>query len=142
MKTIIKHITVLGLLSAGLFFYSCSDDDEGGSSISLEGTLWIENSITTTGCTDPDDNETDISNCDSNECFTIQLSDGVITSTELEGGSTEVETGTYVISGNTLTVTIGGIILEINFQISGNTLTISFVDPFDGCTNTVVYTTG
>ncbi|MEP2773097.1 MAG: lipocalin family protein [Fulvivirga sp.] len=136
MKQLIKFFMLAAMVA--FILTSCGDDDED-SGISLEGTVWVEKSFSSTGCDDPDDNESGSSTCTSSNCSTILLSGGTFTSTEIEGGVTETSSGTYVVSGNTITVTFsdGGfsISFDVTFSISGNTLTISFEDPSDGCMN-------
>lgn len=140
MKQLTKFFMLAAL--ATFVFTSCGDDDED-TGLSLEGTVWVETSYASTNCDDPADNESGTSSCTSNECYTILLSGGVFTNTEIEGGVTETTTGSYTITGNTIkvSITIDGITatVDITFSISGNTLTITFDDPFDNCKNTVTY---
>jgi len=136
MKQLIKFFMLAAM--AAFILTSCGDDDED-SGISLEGTVWVEKSFSSTGCDDPDDNESGSSTCTASDCSTILLSGGTFTTTDIEGGVTQTFTGSYTISGNVIMVTLsdGGfsVTYEVTFSISGNTLTISFEDPSDGCMN-------
>ncbi|MEQ8927149.1 MAG: hypothetical protein RLO81_15115, partial [Fulvivirga sp.] len=93
-----------GVLIISLFaFTGCGDDDDDGGATPLEGTLWTETGSVET-CDDPADNDTEVLSCTSSECYTIRLSNGTITFTDIEDGTTETSTGTYTINGNVITV--------------------------------------
>jgi len=133
----IFYCLLIGILST-----ACGSDDEG-TSISLEGTVWVETSFSSTGCDDADDNESGTATCTANNCSTILLSDGTFTTTEIDDGVTETTSGTYSISGNIITITIseGGasFTIEVTYSISGSTLSISFEEPGSGCMNSGTY---
>lgn len=137
MKKIIK--LTMGLLCMGsmLFYVGCSSDDDDSSNPTatpLEGTLWTETAYSRSGCTNAADNETGVSTCTATECYTVRLSGGTITFTNKEGGVETTDVGTYVIAGNTVTVTAGTDTIVATYVISGTTLTITIIDDGDGCT--------
>lgn len=122
-------------------FSGCSDDDDDESpNLSLTGTLWTEVSFSSTNCTDPDDNETETVSCTATDCFTIVFNaNGTFLATDIEDGDVEVDEGTYSISGNTVTVNIGGGQIPSTFSITLDRLTFTTQNPFDGCTTVGVF---
>ena len=141
MKKLIKLTSGLLMITGMLFYVGCSsDDDSGTSSTPLEGTLWTETAYSRSGCTDATDNESGISTCTATECYTTQLSGGTITFKNKENGVETTDTGTYVIAGNTITVTAGTDVIVATYVISGKTLTITIPDDGSGCTVVNTYT--
>ena len=140
MKKLFKLTAGLLMMASMLFYVGCSSDDDGGSSgTPLEGTLWTETAYSSSGCTDPTDNESGPSVCTATECYTTQLSGGTITFTNKENGVETKDTATYVIAGNTLTLTFGTESIVGTYVISGNTLTITVPDDGNGCTLVITY---
>ncbi len=132
MKNFIK--TLLFVFIIPVFIFSCKDDDETPGA-ALIGT-WEEVSFTSSGCVDPDDNES--YTCTSS-CERI-----VVTENTVKVDSDPAIP--YTVNGNQLTLTqsSGGITISftVTFEISGNTLTITQQDDAadGGCKNVSVYT--
>lgn len=111
-------------VSVPLIISSCDDDENPGAS--LIGT-WEEVSYVSSGCIDPDDNET----------FTCTSSCERIVVTENTIKIDSDPAIPYTVTGNTITIseTSGGITISItvNFAVTDNTLTITQQDePADG----------
>ncbi|MCB0492315.1 MAG: hypothetical protein KDC93_07855 [Cyclobacteriaceae bacterium] len=113
---------------------SCKDDDETPGA-ALVGT-WEEKSYTSSGCVDPDDN--DSFTCTSS-CERIVVTENTI----------KIDTDPaipYTINGNQLTITQSSgsisVSFTVTFEVSGNTLTITQQDDAadGGCKNVSVYT--
>lgn len=119
-----------------LFFapiaFSCKDDEN----VNITGT-WLYVSEEYTNCEDPDDNESfsDDDGCDDGFCETIEFSKGKYILTEIEGGASYPESGTYKLSGSKLTIDDD---FSVTVKRSGNTLTMSY-DEF-GCDTKIVFT--
>lgn len=132
MKSI-RTIFLLTLIASFIFqFEGCKKDDDPTPAEQLVGS-WKEVSYVSTGCTDPNDNE---SNTCTTNCETL-----VVTATTLKIGSDPALS--YTASGNTLTVTIPGQqTTTVAFAISGSTLTVTIQDsPADGgCKSVSTYT--
>ncbi|HRK54550.1 MAG TPA: hypothetical protein PK185_11590 [Cyclobacteriaceae bacterium] len=131
MKTYIK--VLLFIFVVPILISSCKDDDETPGA-ALVGT-WEEKSFVSSGCVDPDDNES--ATCTSS-CERI-----VVTENTVKIGSDPAIP--YTINGNQLSITesSGGITITITvtFEVSGNTLTITQQDEASdgGCKNVSTY---
>ncbi|WP_370087911.1 hypothetical protein [Ekhidna sp.] len=137
MKKLILF-SLIGLLITP--FISCNSDegDDNDVEITLEGTLWVYSSRVATGCDNPQDDEnvSDIP-CTENDCETITLNNGILTIVEKEDGNTEIITATYIITGNTVSVSFEeegtAYEFDIVYSIKADILTIMFTFPLDGC---------
>lgn len=131
MKSLIQFLLIVII---PVSFFSCKDDDENLGA-ALIGT-WEEKSFVSSGCIDPDENET--FTCTSS-CERIVVTNNTI---KIDNDPAIP----YTINGNKLTITesSGGITISITvtFEISGNTLTITQQDDASdgGCKNVSVYT--
>ena len=107
-----------------LIFTSCGGDDEGPDTIFIVGT-WNGIEFAITECFDPNNDET--INCDDSCIDATFTSDGAYTITNIEGTLNKTETGTYIISGNILTICENGgpDCATFMWDVSSNQLTLS-----------------
>jgi hypothetical protein len=130
MKSIKSTYLIILIASLVFLFEGCKKDDDPTPAEQLVGS-WKEVSFASTGCTDPNENESET--CTTN-CETLVAS-----------GSTLTFPGeppyAYTANGNTLTVTAGGQTFTATIAISGSTLTFTIQDsPADGgCKNVITY---
>lgn len=131
MKNYIKVMFIA--FAIPLAISSCKDDDENPGA-ALIGT-WEEKSYVSSGCVDPDDNES--STCTSS-CERIVVTENTITIGSFPAVS-------YTVSGNQLTISqsSGGTTISttVTFVVSGTTLTITQQDDASdgGCKNVSTY---
>lgn len=131
MKNYIK--VLLFVFVVPILISSCKDDDEAPGA-ALIGT-WEEKSFVSSGCIDPDDNES--ATCTSS-CERV-----VVTENTVKFGSDPAIS--YTVKGNQLSISesSGGITITITvtFEVSGNTLTITQQDEASdgGCKNVSTY---
>lgn len=117
---------------------SCSKDDPAAPSV--VGT-WKFISYVAASCTDPADEEDESCSGTLTECGSLVLTATTFTNTPgtLTGGS--ADTGTYAISGTTITITPnGGSAFSMTFSVTATTLTVSSEDSGTGCTTTTTFT--
>lgn len=99
----------------------------------LVGT-WTVTSATTSNCNDASENETRAAICTTTDCLTVEFkADGTFVSTALEDGITDIDNGTYAVSGDQLTITQDGMSEVSTFSITGNTLTLNGNETGSGC---------
>ncbi len=130
-----RFLTVIVLFGfVALFSISCGDDNPVASEEeSIVGT-WVLTKMTATfsgvTLTIPADEMS----------ITVTIkSDNTYQATIIEEGITTPETGTWSISGNTVTLTDSdGEITTATFTIEGNKLTISFTETEEGVVLTIV----
>ena len=134
-------MTKLTTLFLGLFiilFFGCSNDEEDFLT-PLVGT-WETSEISTSGCTDPNDNET--LTCTGLPCMVVSInSNGTYTfQNNLEQTS---EAGTVTVTASTINLCeTGATDCEAEtYSLSGDKLTITFTeDDSPGCLFTIVFT--
>jgi hypothetical protein len=114
MKNLITLFLVVSVVS--LCTISCKDDDDAKPADLLVGT-WLEVSFAATGCTDPDDNET-------NTCTACETL--VATATTLKFGTEPPYP--YTADGNTLSVTVGAQVFKVTIEVSAETLILTIQD--------------
>lgn len=130
MKNFIKILGLIFIIP--LVFSSCKDDENKGAS--LVGT-WEEVSFVSSGCVDPDDNESSTCTVD---CERIVVTANTITI------DTEPAIN-YTVNGNqiTLSQTFGSatITFTVTFVVTETSLTITQQDDASdgGCKNVSVY---
>ena len=136
MKKLSLILAVLFSISL-VIMISCDDDEDnpgttGPVNAELEETIWVLQSRVAVNCDDPDENEN--VTCDE-ECNVIRVNtDGTITIADNEG----IFPVPYTKSGNSLTVDIGdNETMDVTYVITGNTMTVTFTE--DGCNITEVY---
>ena len=130
----------LFLSVAGMFFIASCGDDDGPDETDVNELVgvWITNSITYTNCTDPTDNDTELFQCNAQDCFRIEFTtDGRYIQTELFDGDTTIDEGTYVVSGNNLTIRLDGEVNELTYTVSGNSVSLVVPADDDGCVVTL-----
>ncbi len=133
MKKELKKLSAVVILLM-LSVMACKKDDADVPD--LVG-VWTITSVTSTGCNDASDNGTITMSCTSTNCLKVELkADGSYVGTTIEDGDTEIESGTYSISGDKLTIIGGGTNDEYTFSLSGDLLTIVLVEQTSGCTGT------
>jgi hypothetical protein len=139
-----KHLQVVSLLFIIAAFLSCKKDDPADTII---GT-WKSSKVVSTGCTDPDENQTltFTNGCYSEPtlglelCVTVTFNENGSYSSVSKStffGSTDTETinGTYSIAGNKLTICETPSSCEVSdFTLNGNTVTINTKDTDTNCT--------
>lgn len=128
------------LLALMVSLVSCDKDDDkpsivGNYSLSQEST---------SGCIDPADNGTETKTCTATSCETLSISgDGTFSVAELNNGVTTSYSGTYLLSGNKITLSsiIGGVAETdvATFQISGSQLILTYEKESDGCIDVDAY---
>lgn len=116
MKTKNGVYLMLLVMSVLISLDGCKKDDDPSPAEQLVGS-WKEVSYVSTGCTDPNDNES--SNC--TKCDTM-----VATSTTLTFPGEPPYP--YTANGNTLTITVGAQTYIATIVISGSTLTFTIQD--------------
>lgn len=132
MKNYVK--VLLFIFALPILVSSCKDDDESPGA-ALIGT-WEEKSFVSSGCIDPNDNE-------SSTC-TASCEQIVVTENTVKIGSDPAIP--YTIKGNQLSISesAGGVTITITvtFEVSGNTLIITQQDEASdgGCKNVSTYT--
>lgn len=126
-----KNLFVFFLLASAIssLVISCKDDDESKPVDQLVGS-WLEVSFVSSGCTDPDDNES--STC--TKCETLVATSSTLT---FEGEPPYP----YTADGNTLSVTVGTQIYKVVFAVNGDEMVLTIQDsPADGnCKNVTTY---
>ena len=121
-----------------MFFLSCSDDEKDFLT-PLVGT-WETSLITTSGCTDPDENGT--LTCQGGPCLSVTInSNGTYT---LQNNIDQTsEAGTVTVTATSITICeTGDTGCEADpYSLVGNTLTLTFTeDDSPGCLFTIVFT--
>jgi hypothetical protein len=127
--------------------FNCSKTDD--NVIPIVGT-WTATTQSSTGCRTLSNNYVQTFVCPvtaNNSCYKITFgSSGTFTQSSSIGSSGSINTtsgsGTYSVSGNKLTITPTGVAPEtVTFVLSGNTMTITFLkDNSTGCIDTMVLT--
>lgn len=139
-----KNLLFFALISA-LLFTSCGGDED-----SVVGN-WVAVSTESISCDDPILNiaSSDFSSepCTSNSpdgciyasyTFTETMLTTVISFSFFNVVESEMDSGTYTIDGDQLTVCLDGECDPATYSIDGNTMTIVATDPDDGCVTTLV----
>jgi len=123
VKNILVFIWVI------ILFEGCKKDDPAPNAALLKG-VWEEVSFVASGCTDPNDNEN--YNCTSG-CEILVITPNTLT---IEGDEYD-----YTVSGNKITISLGGDTEIVTFDVTETTLTITSQDsPADGnCKNVSTY---
>ena len=123
------------IISSLLVLFSCKETEEPVGP--LVGT-WTLTKEVSSNCDDPDWNEEITLNCaaDVDECIKVTFTQDNKVTVALGDGSISLN-GTYSISGDQLTTTIGGDSDVVNFRVSGNTLTLTYDD--EDCDFTQTY---
>ncbi|MEO1253381.1 MAG: hypothetical protein AAFY41_00665 [Bacteroidota bacterium] len=126
-----KNILVLSV-SIIVAFSSCSDDDGSGSFVGV----WIGNNITTTNCSDDEDNDSETLRC-GDTCYRLELnSDDTFSYQEVLA----TRSGTWSTSGG-LTLCVeeeGEEICETYIvALTSTTLAITDSTSSSGCTTTI-----
>ena len=140
-STVLKLILMLSL--SLLMFSACGDDDPTGPGVDSIVGVWkpLTSTIYYGSLTSPDSTDVSASGIDNDIQFTLTINDDNTWSTVFEGfGITESDSGTYSISGNTITISNSD--STIDFVVLGNTLTFTSSKTTDGYTvyNVTVYT--
>ncbi len=133
-STVLKLILMLSL--SLLLFSACGDDDPTGPEAdSIVGVWKAETNTTSYGSlTNPD--STEVTTFGSDISFTLTISaDNTWTAVFVGFGLTDSSSGTWSLSGNTLTIKEPGEPdSSSDFSISGNTLTLTSSETTDGYT--------
>lgn len=130
-----RFLTVIVLtVFIALFFINCGDDNPAASAEeSLVGT-WVLTKMTATS------SEGTLTFTPEQISVTVTIkSDHTYQATIIQQGITTTETGTWSISGNTVTFTDSdGESTAVTFTIEGNELTITFTETDNGEQVTIV----
>lgn len=140
MKNIVLGLMVLSALAS--LFFSCSDDEKKGEH-PIHGT-WILVSESATGCDDPSFDYEEPYPCDADYCLKIIFKkDGKFIIREEDEGDVEVETGTYKIEGNVLTLCYPDVPPDCEeqgqFEIDEPNLIITGVNGYGGCSYVTLF---
>jgi len=111
------------LLAVALVASGCGDDEPNVEepSNALIGT-WSLSTLIATNCAEVTDNGSEIRPCTADECLKWEFREGgVIIISDTFDGDTDVSSGTYVISGNDLTISADGDTNTGVFSVVGNT---------------------
>lgn len=109
-------VFLLLLSSVSLLNTSCRKDDEAKPADKLVGT-WLEVSYVSSGCTDPNDNE-------SGNCTNCETLVATATTLTFEGEPPY----SYTADGNTLSVTVGTQVYKVTIEVTDDTLVFTIQD--------------
>ena len=132
--TLLELILILSLTF--LLFSACSDDDPTGPGADSIVGVWkgVKNTVFYGSLTNPDSSNVEILTDDISFTLTIK-DDNTYTVEFVFLGVTESISGTWSVSGNTITITEPGEpTVTSDYSISGNTLTITSSETIDGYT--------
>lgn len=117
----------------------CKEEELPSEELSIIGT-WNLDSQSWKSCTNPASTLEENNMCSASTCFTyIFTADGLFTYQIKINNITDVETGTYTLAGNQLTICITGCSIPVNVSRAGNTLTLTYTDSTTGCAVTRIY---
>ncbi len=99
----------------------------------LIGT-WTVTSAVSTNCDEADENGSFGTVCTSTDCLKVEFKpDGTFVSTELDGGVTTIDNGTYEVTGNEITITQGTDVQIATYEVMDDTLTLNGRENETGC---------
>lgn len=129
------NVSFLAIIISLIVFTGCNGNNEDESPGSDLLGLWSVTFIGLTDCDDPADNQQDVGIiCTSTDCRKYEFkSDGVLSVIDIYGSDRDVETGTYSVDGNQLSITIDNETGTVTYTIDNNTLTMQGREPDVGC---------
>ena len=135
-STVLKLILMLSL--SLLMFSACGDDDPTGPGVDSIVGVWkpLTSTIYYGSLTSPDSTDVSASGIDNDIQFTLTINDdNTWSSVFVFLGITESDSGTWSVSGNTITIKAPDEPDSTDdFVVSGNTLTLTDSETIDGYT--------
>lgn len=115
--------------------FGCNGEGEDENPANDLIGAWTVNFIEFIDCEDPSDNQQDANIiCTSTDCRKYEFkSDGVFSAIDIYDSDRDVETGTYVVDGSQLSITIDNETIALSYTIEDNTLSMKGTEPDSGC---------
>ena len=137
----IKRLTLAASIIVMLLAISCNKKEEQPGMV---GDWYISN-ITKTGCTTGGANGSTDFGCDDTYCFMITLdADGAFGSSQTINGTSQDDTGSYLIMGDTIEICTQGATSCANYELAyergADTFTTTTTDGSTGCVTVTTYT--